>query len=446
MQLAANTTHVIVGLGKTGQSCAHYLHREGVSFAAVDTRDNPPGIDAFSKEFPAVQVECGPLQAETLGQARTLVMSPGVDPRDSAVRRAVGKGVTLTGDVDLFARAVKAPLVAITGSNAKSTVTTLVGEMAKEAGVKVAVCGNIGTPVLDMLDTVACELFVLELSSFQLETTTNLGAKVATVLNMSPDHMDRYDSMQAYHAAKHRIFQGCQQAVVNRDDALSRPLLPPSVKVSSFGVGKEESNDYAVLEQRGQQYLAYQRRPLLAVAELKIAGQHNVANALAALALGKAAGLGFEPMLKALREFPGLPHRCQWVANIAGIPWFNDSKGTNVGATVAAITGLGVRGKVALLAGGVGKGADFAELAPVMKQYGSRAILFGEDAGRIAAVLQDVVPVQRVSSLQAAVDTARMQANAGEQVLLSPACASFDMFNNYEHRGDVFTQLVRALR
>jgi UDP-N-acetylmuramoylalanine--D-glutamate ligase len=446
MQLDANTTHVIVGLGKTGVSCARYLHRQGVRFAAVDTRDHPPGIEAFRQEFPQVQIECGALQEVTLGQAKTLVMSPGVDPRVAAVRRAVGKGVTLTGDIDLFARAVKAPLVAITGSNAKSTVTTLVGEMAKAAGVNVAVCGNIGTPVLDMLDGTHYELFVLELSSFQLETTTDLGAKVATVLNMSPDHLDRYDSMQAYHAAKHRIFQGCQQAVVNRDDPLSRPLLPGSVKINSFGLGKEQSNDYSVIEQQGLQYLAWQRRPLLAVSELKIAGQHNVANAMAALALGQAIGLPFEPMLQALREFPGLPHRCQWVAEINGVAWFNDSKGTNVGASVAAIVGLGQKGKVALLAGGVGKGADFSELAPVMKRYGSRAILFGEDAGKIAAVLRGVVPVEQVDSLQGAVDMAHAQAGAGEQVLLSPACASFDMFNNYEHRGEVFTQLVRALR
>lgn len=445
MQLASNTTHVIVGLGKTGVSCARWLHKQGVRFAAVDTREQPPGLDAFKREFADVQVECGELQAATLQQAKALVMSPGVDPRVPAVRSAVRAGATLTGDIDLFARAVKAPLVAITGSNAKSTVTTLVGEMAKAAGRKVAVCGNIGTPVLDLLDGVDYELFVLELSSFQLETTHNLKAKVATVLNMSPDHMDRYDSMQAYHAAKHRIFQGCEQIVVNRDDALSRPLLPPSVNASSFGLGHEDSNDFAVVMRGGQLQLAWKREALMPVSELKIAGQHNVANALAALALGHAVGLPFDSMLATLRTFAGLPHRCQWVATHNGVRWYNDSKGTNVGASVAAITGLGSSGKVILLAGGVGKGADFAELAPVMRKFGSRAILFGEDAGKIAAVLQDVVPVVRVDSLQAAVSSAHAAASKDELVLLSPACASFDMFNNYEHRGDVFAQLVRAL-
>lgn len=445
MQLAPATTHVIVGLGKTGVSCARWLRKQGVAFAAVDTRAEPPGIDSFRREFPGVQVECGELQEETLMQAQVLVMSPGVDPRVPPVRRAVARGVRLTGDVDLFARAVRAPLVAITGSNAKSTVTTLVGEMAAAAGVNVAVCGNIGTPVLDVLEAGNHDLYVLELSSFQLETTNNLGAKVATVLNMSPDHLDRYDSMQAYHAAKHRIFQGCEQVVVNRDDPLSRPLVPATTKVTSFGLGADDSNEYAVLERSGRRWLAFNREPLLAVDELKIAGQHNVANALASLALGRAAGLAFEPMLQALRNFAGLPHRCQWVATINGVGWYNDSKGTNVGASVAAILGLGASGRIVLLAGGVGKGAEFTALAPVMRRFGSRAILFGEDAPKIAAALDGVVPVDRVDSFEAAVARAHAQAVAGEMVLLSPACASFDMFDNYEHRGRVFTQLVRAL-
>lgn len=445
MQLATNTTHIVVGLGKTGVSCARWLHRQGIRFAAVDSRSTPPGIDSFRHEFPDVQVECGELQADTLQQAAMLVMSPGVDPRVQPVRRALARGTRLTGDIDLFARNVKAPLVAITGSNAKSTVTTLVGEMAKAAGVKTAVCGNIGTPVLDMLDDEQHDLYVLELSSFQLETTNNLNAKVATVLNISPDHLDRYDSMQAYHAAKHRIFQGCEQIVVNRDDALSRPLVASGVKVTSFGLASDDSNEYAVLQRSGERWLGFNREPLMPVSEMKIAGAHNVANALASLALGRAAGLEFAPMLATLRSFAGLPHRCQWVATINGVSWYNDSKGTNVGASVAAILGLGPNGRIVLLAGGVGKGAEFGALAPVMRRFGSRAILFGEDAGKIADALSGVVPIDRVDSFDAAVQTAHAKAVAGEQVLLSPACASFDMFDNYEHRGRVFTQLVEAL-
>ncbi len=437
--------HVVVGLGKTGLSCARYLHRQNIPFMAVDTRANPPGLDEFHREFPGVRTECGELREETLRNADTLVMSPGVDLRTPAVSRAIAHGVNITGDIDLFAKVAAAPIVAITGSNAKSTVVTLVGEMAKEAGLRTAVAGNIGTPVLDLLNHEPYDIYVLELSSFQLETTFNLNAAVATVLNMSPDHMDRYDSMQAYHRAKHRIFQGCDQAVVNRDDALTRPLLPPTVKVTSFGLGPEESRDFGVIEENGKQYLAFERRPLMAVSELKIAGRHNIANALAALALGHAVELPWEAMLAALRKFPGLPHRCQWVATVDGVPWYNDSKGTNVGATVAAVTGLGANGKVILLAGGAGKGQKFDELAPVMKRFGKLAILFGEDADKIAVVLAGVVPVERAESLQDAVARARAHAAAGDLVLLSPACASFDMFDNYEHRGKVFMDTVRAL-
>jgi UDP-N-acetylmuramoylalanine--D-glutamate ligase len=445
VQMQAANTHVVVGLGKTGLSCARYLRRQNIPFVAVDTRAEPPGIAEFRREFPEVRTECGDLQQETLASAHTLVMSPGVDLRTPAVSRAIARGVNVTGDIDMFAKAVNAPLVAITGSNAKSTVVTLVGAMAKEAGLRTAVAGNIGTPVLDLLNEEPCEIYVLELSSFQLETTCNLNAAVATVLNMSPDHMDRYDSMQAYHRAKHRIFQGCRHVVVNRDDALTRPLLPATVNVSSFGLGPEDSRDFGVIEQNGKQYLAHDRQPLMAVSELKIAGRHNVANALAALALGHAVGLAWEPMLAALRKFTGLPHRCQWVATVGGVPWYNDSKGTNVGASVAAITGLGTNGKVVLLAGGVGKGQKFSELAPVMQRFGKLAILFGEDADKISVVLSGVVPVQRADSLQAAVDQARAGAGPGDLVLLSPACASFDMFDNYEHRGQVFMDAVRAL-
>jgi UDP-N-acetylmuramoylalanine--D-glutamate ligase len=445
MQPQINKQHVIVGLGKTGLSCARYLRRQRIPFTAVDTRKAPPGIDEFRAEFPDTNVELGDLDAAMLSNAGTLVMSPGVDLRMPAIQKAIAKGVAITGDIDIFAKQVKAPIVAITGSNAKSTVVTLVGEMAKAAGLKVAVAGNIGLPVLDLLAESAYELYVLELSSFQLETTTNLNAQVATVLNMSPDHMDRYDSMQAYHAAKHRIFQGCKHAVVNRDDPLSRPLLPTAIKVSSFGIGKDESREFAVINRDGKAWLAYAQEPLLAVSELKIAGQHNVSNALAALALGKAAGLAWEPMLKALREFPGLRHRCQWVRTLDEVSWYNDSKGTNVGASIAAITGLSVNGPIILLAGGVGKGADFSELGPAMKRFGKLAILFGEDAEKIAAVLVQVVKVVRAGSMEDAVQQARQAAESGDVVLLSPACASFDMFNNYEHRGEVFMQAVRDL-
>ncbi|MES2625584.1 MAG: Mur ligase family protein [Pseudomonadota bacterium] len=302
MQTQINNQHVLVGLDKTAMSCARYLRSQKIPFSAVDSREMPAGIDEFRAEFPDTSVELGELNAATLCAADTLVMSPEVDLRTPAVRKAIDNGVPVTGDIDMFAKVAKAPIVAITGSNHKSVVVILVGAMAKAQGIKVAVAGNTGLPVLDLLAESAYELFVLELSSFQLETTSNLGAKVATVLNMSPKHLDRYDSMQAYHKAKHRIFQGCKHAVINRDDALSRPLLPSAVQVTSFGTGKEQSREFSVITSDSKQWLAFAQQPLIAVEEVKIVGTQNIANALAALALGKAAGLAWEPMLEALRN------------------------------------------------------------------------------------------------------------------------------------------------
>lgn len=442
----ATDKHVIVGLGKTGLSCARYLHRKGVPFSVMDTRRAPPGLDDFKREFPQARVVLGRLDAGELAAARVLVMSPGVDPRLEEIRQAAGSGVRFTGDIDLFARETQAPIVAITGSNAKSTVTTMVGEMAGEAGLRAAVAGNIGTPVLDLLREQEYQLYVLELSSFQLETTSMLGAEVASVLNISEDHLDRYDSLEAYRQAKHRIFEGCRKVVVNRDDPLTVPRETRSAEVHSFGLRpSEDENAWYVLNVNGEEHLAFAGEALLPVSALQVAGRHNVANALAALALGHAAGFSREAMLKALKKFRGLRHRCQEVARIGGIAWYNDSKGTNVGAAVAAIAGLGKQGRIILLAGGEGKGADFAPLAPAMRQYGRVAILFGRDAELIASVLCEVVRVERAASLEEAVGLARRLAQPGEQVLLSPACASFDMFDNYEHRGEVFEQAVEAL-
>lgn len=446
MQAQIADKHIIVGLGMTGLSCARHLHRRQLPFAVMDTRAEPPGLDAFRAEFPDAGLTLGKLDADTLAGADVLVLSPGVDPRLPEIRAAVARGVRTTGDIDLFAREIARPIAAITGSNAKSTVTTLLGEMARAAGLRVAVAGNIGTPVLDLLAADEAELYVLELSSFQLETTHELGAEVATLLNLSEDHMDRYDSMTAYLAAKQRIFQGCRKAVVNRDDPASVPASVAGIQLSSFGLAPSEAPDAFQLQQyQGQEWLAHGAERLLPVTELKIVGRHNMANALAALALGHALGLPRAPMLEALRSFKGLKHRCQWVAERGGVAWYNDSKGTNVGATVAAIHGLAGSGRVILLAGGVGKGADFSDLAPVMAAHGAAAILFGEDAPALAQALQGAVPLQRAASLQDAVLQAHALARAGDVVLLSPACASFDQFRNYEHRGEVFIQAVQEL-
>jgi UDP-N-acetylmuramoylalanine--D-glutamate ligase len=448
MAIVSAGKYVVVGLGKTGLSCARYLQRQGIAFVAVDTRTNPPGAKEFAAEFPGVATEFGALDAATLRSAQALVMSPGVALAEPAVQTAIASGVRITGDIDLFANAVQAPLVAITGANAKSTVTTLVGEMARAAGKAVEVAGNIGTPVLDLLQAnyQEPELYVLELSSFQLETTEKLGAKVATVLNLSEDHMDRYATMAEYQAAKHRIFDGAEHIVVNRDDAATYPPPGLGATISSFGLNAaQDENEFGIRLEGQRLWLCLGNKALLAADEMKLAGMHNVANALASLALGRAAGLPLTAMLRALREFPGLPHRCQWVAKRNGVQWYNDSKGTNVGATVAAINGFGVAGPVILLAGGVGKGADFSGLAPAMQSAGKLAILFGEDAPRIAQALDGAVAIECVATLEDAVRLADARAQTGDVVLLSPACASFDQFRNYEHRGDMFVKAVGAL-
>lgn len=436
---------VVVGLGQTGLSCARYLASRQERFKVIDSRPNPPGLHQLKAECPDVELELGEFREETLLNAAQLIVSPGVDQQLPALRKAVASGVPVTGDVDIFAHAVKAPLVAITGSNAKSTVTTLVGEMARADGVDVRVAGNIGLPVLDLLQEAPASLYVLELSSFQLETTHNLGAEVATVLNLSLDHMDRYDSMDAYLDAKRRIFQDCRQAVINDDDAASQADLPAGVKQWHFSLDEQSASEFRVMHVNGERCLAFNGEALLPVSALKIAGDHNVANALAALALGHAVGLSMPGMLSALTSFPGLPHRCQWVAEKRGVNWYNDSKGTNTGACIAAVNGLGGKGRIILLAGGQGKGADFSVLREPLSAHARLAILFGEDASKIETALQNAVVTVTVSSMEDAVKLADEKAESGDVVLLSPACASFDMFRNFEHRGDVFMHCVKEL-
>lgn len=450
--IASDKQRVIVGLGPTGLSCARHLAALGLPFAVVDSRESPPALAQFRAEFPAAPLHLGGFDSALLRSAGELIVSPGVALEEPAIAAASAGGVPVCGDIDLFVRALAQrqpvpPLVAITGSNGKSTVTTLVGEMARAAGRRAGVGGNLGTPALELLADDS-ELYVLELSSFQLERAQPLDAEVATVLNVSPDHMDRYADLQAYHRAKHRIFRGCRQVVVNRGDALSQPLLARGVALWSFGLDAPDRRAFGLRERGGERWLAFENEYLMPVSQLKIFGEHNIANVLAALALGHASGLPMAAMLEALRHFAGLPHRCQWVAERRGVRFYNDSKGTNVGATVAAVAGLSAAaggGRVVLIAGGVGKGADFAALAPALRQHGRAAVLIGEAADAIAQALGDAVPQVRAASMEEAVAQAGRLAAPGDCVLLSPACASFDMFDNYAHRGDVFVAAVRAL-
>ena len=391
-------------------------------------------------------MRCGELDVEFLCRADELYVSPGLALATPALQAAAARGVKLSGDIDLFARNAKAPIVAISGSNAKSTVTTLVGEMAVAAGKRVAVGGNLGMPALDLLSD-DVELYVMELSSFQLETTHQLGAEVATVLNVSEDHMDRYSGLPAYHLAKHRIFRGARQVVVNRQDALTRPLMSDGLPCWTFGLGAPDFKAFGLREENGEKYLAFEFQNLMPVRELKVRGAHNQANALAALALGHAVGLPFDAMLSSLRTFTGLEHRCQWVRELDGVSYYNDSKATNVGAALAAIDGLGMDmdGKLVLIAGGDGKGADFSGLRDSVTRYCRAVVLIGRDADLIADALGDAVPQVRAASLDEAIAQCRALAQPGDAVLLSPACASFDMFKNYEERGQLFARAVGAL-
>ncbi len=445
--IASDQFRVIIGVGQTGISVARYLKKRGLAFAACDTREKGAAVDNFTREFPEVSFHKGGLDSALLNRASEIILSPGVAKDQPEIQNAVAGGAKLLGDIDLFAREITAPVIAITGSNGKSTVTTLVGEMALSAGRRVAVGGNIGVPVLDLLNE-EVDLYVLELSSFQLETMSELKPFAATVLNMSADHLDRYEGMQGYHQAKHRIYRGCKIAVFNREDPLSRPLVARDVVTLSFGLGTPDLGQYGLLMKGGEYWLARGSEALLPVAEMKIRGRHNQANALAALALGEAVGLDIPSMLNSLREFAGLEHRCEWVRDCNGVGWFNDSKGTNVGATLAAIDGLGATltdtQKIVLIAGGQGKQQSFTELAGSVGCYVRQLVLIGEAADQINSEVGFDSTV-KVDSLEAAVEQAKNIAQPGDLVLLSPACASFDMFTSYVARGKCFQKLVKGL-
>lgn len=445
--IATDHFRIVVGLGKSGLSLVRYLASQGVPFAVVDTRSNPPELASIQAEFPQLEVHCGGLDAEFLCKAKTLYVSPGLSLQTPALQEAAKRGVKLSGDIDLFSKLAKAPIVAITGSNGKSTVTTLVGEMAKAAGKNVAVGGNLGKPALSMLaDDV--DLYVLELSSFQLESCELLNAEVATVLNITEDHMDRYADLQAYHRAKHRIFRGAKQVVVNLDDPLSNPLVAEQVTRWEFtSQSKQAFNGFKLDSLQGEAWIVFENKPLLPLSQLKIRGRHNYANAMAALALGHAVGLPFPAMIEALIEFKGLEHRCQWAAEQAGVSYYNDSKATNIGAALAAIEGLGgdIAGKLILIAGGDGKGADFRTLKQSISRYCRAIVLLGRDAPLIEKVLEPDMPRVYVQSIEEAVAQATQFAQAGDAVLLAPACASWDMFKDFEERGKLFTKAAQEI-
>jgi UDP-N-acetylmuramoylalanine--D-glutamate ligase len=450
---------IVLGLGQTGASCVRWLHAQGARVRVLDTRNTPPELSSEIKNQPDIEIYTGQYTDQGLSGARLIVASPGVDLRLPAIAKQHAAGVPIVGDVELFAQALGAlpappRVVAITGSNGKSTVTSMAGAMCQAAGLRTVVAGNIGVPVLNALtnaQTQQPDVYVLELSSFQLETTANLQLVSATVLNVTQDHMDRYDSMQDYANAKARIFLHCMRRVVNRADAYSFAALRAGDYsfgtdapdgVHAWGLVREENEGGAIWLAQGNQTGGHDK--LMRVAELPVAGLHNAANALAALALCRALDLPYAPLIQALREFKGLAHRVERVAQIGGVTFYDDSKGTNVGATVAAL--LGMTQPVVLIAGGDGKQQDFSPLKGAVDARARAVVLIGRDAPLIEQALRGSrVTCVRASDLNDAVNQAYALAQAGDAVLLSPACASFDMFRNYTHRAEVLVAAVHAL-
>ena len=438
---------LVLGLGDTGLSALRWLSRQGAVLSVADTREAPPGLDKLKAELADTKVYLGEFKDAPFEQAEIIVISPGLPLATPHVQAAMQRGIPVIGDVELFAqyRPATAKVIAITGANGKSTVTTMVGEMCRAAGLKTIVAGNIGLPVLDALNEEAPDIYVLELSSFQLETTSSLQAEAAAVLNLSEDHMDRYAGMAEYAAAKARIFRGAAIQVLNRQDAWSMGMSVAGKPQVTFGDDAPTSDDdYGLRVQDGKTALAQGKTVLLDVAEMHVAGLHNATNALAAMALCRAIGIAWQPLLDALREFKGLPHRVQWVAEVDGVAFYDDSKGTNVGATCAAIAGM--PRKVVLIAGGDGKGQDFSPLREPVTRNARAVVLIGRDGPQIGTVLKDSgVPLIEAPTLKFAVHAAFRAAKSGDAVLLSPACASFDMFRNYVHRAEVFVEAVKAL-
>lgn len=437
---------VVAGLGISGVSVVNYLVEQGYQVAVTDSRKIPPGHDQIPQ---TVTTSFGVLDENLLLKAEEIILSPGLALQLPQIQTALAHQIPVISDIQLLRRATDVPIVAITGSNAKSTVTTLLGLMAEQSGIKVAVGGNLGRPALDLLKD-APELIVLELSSFQLETTTHLNADVAVVLNMSEDHLDRHETMLNYHQIKHRIFQGVKKVVFNRDDSLTRPLVPDTIAMQSFGLNAPDLHQYGILKDSdGTIWLARGRTRLLKSTEMYMQGMHNIANCLACLALGEAIQLPIETMLQTLKTFKGLAHRCAYVETVNQVRYYNDSKGTNVGATLAAVDGLGqanTQGKLVLILGGQAKGQNFTPLCSSLIKYVRTVILIGVDAHSIAKTIAGTTEIVFASSLPHAVEQASQLAHPNDVVLLSPACASLDMFKNYNERGQIFEDCIRKMK
>ena len=444
--IVTNRKTAILCMGATGVSVASFFAANEIPFDIVDSRKNPPNLELIKANYTEAEIALGSFDADFLCRYDRLIVSPGISLAEPALVKAKKKGVELLGDLELFLEQAKAPVVVISGSNGKSTVTELLGKMAIDSGFDVGIGGNLGTPMLELLDN-AHKLYVIEVSSFQLELLDDSRGAISCLLNISPDHLDRYKNLQQYHTAKHRIFRGASKVVINREDVLTRPLISTQIPMVSFGLNQPDLGSFGILEGLKDGYLSYGIERLMRVDQVALKGTHNIANVLAALALGHSVDLPMQSMLDTLKTFNGLPHRCQPIAKINNVSFINDSKATNVGATVAAIKGFGDKSSknIVLIAGGQAKGQEFSDLATEIATFVKLTILIGEDSKKLASVLNNSCQIEYSDSLDAAVVQANQSAASGDTVLLSPACASFDMFDGFEHRGNCFKAAVNAL-
>lgn len=435
--------YLVIGLGATGLSCVRYLLSKNHDVMVVDSRENPPKLTEFKKDFPSIEIHLGKFSEDVFTKAGTLIVSPGVSLDEPCIQHAIQNHIPVIGDVEIFARDARAPIIAITGSNGKSTLTTLMGELIVDAGLKAVVCGNIGLPVLDALAQPTPDYYVVELSSFQLDTTYSLKAKIAVVINVSPDHMDRYATLDDYRASKQRVYRHCEYAIVNADEPDIWKNLSFQKAPIEFTLQNPTQTQWGVRDG----FLAHGENKLIAIADLLLQQRHNNQNFLAALAMGDILQLSMNSMLKTLQRFAGLVHRCQLVKKIDGVSWYNDSKATNVGAAIAAIESMAqsMSGKLILLAGGDSKGVSLLPLQEPVKKYVSHVILFGRDADLLDEALRDYTQISRVATLRDGVQSAKKIAQSGDVVLLAPACASLDQYENYAARGRDFVNSVEAM-
>jgi len=440
-----NKNILILGAGLTGMSCARFLRSHDLNFSLNDSRPDIIDTEHFAKDFPDTQISLGAWDKALIADAEAIIASPGVDLNQPDIQEAISENCDLLGDIELYCRLKDTSILAVTGSNGKSTLVSLLAFLGQALGIDAQLGGNIGAPVLDSIEQEP-EVLVLELSSFQLETLSSMKAVAASILNISDDHLDRHRTMANYQAIKQNIYQDCRLAVVNRDDALTlvdEKYAPESVV--SIGTDKPEQGHFGIAQFEGEQCLMFGEQALIKLIELPLSGLHNALNCMAALAMGQSAGWPLLAMVEKLKGFTGLPHRCQAIETRDGVRWINDSKATNVGATLAAIEGLAntlsSSNKLILIAGGDGKGADFSPLSAAINEHVDWLITLGKDGREIAKLKADSIFTR---TMDEAVACARTKAEKGDLVLLSPACASLDMFKNFAARGEAFVNAVQA--